>query len=169
MNPASLQGDRVMLDFLRKMGARVNVHGTDIAVSRHQLKGIRADLSDCIDLLPTVAVLAALTEGTTELSGIRQARLKESNRIAAVREGLTRLGIAVNEEENRLKINGGLSDVKTPVVLNSHDDHRIAMAFSVLGAAYGNIVIDGAECVAKTFPTYWDEFKNIGGEVKLNE
>lgn len=169
LNPRSLQGDRAMLDFLRKMGAKVKVVGADVIVSRHQLKGIRADLTDCIDLLPTIAVLAALAEGKTELTGIRQARLKESNRVAAIREGLTRLGISIGEGENTLKITGGLSASSKPVIINSHNDHRIAMAFSILGAASGNIVIDGAECVNKTFPTYWDEFKKIGGEVKLNE
>ena len=169
LNVKSLQGDRVMLDFLRKMGARVIVHGTDVIVSRHNLKGIHANLTDCIDLLPTVAVLAALANGKTELNGIRQARLKESNRVAALREGLLKLGVAVAEDENRLIITGGKFMSKNPVIINSHGDHRIAMAFSILGAVLGNIVIDGAECVSKTFPTYWDEFKKIGGEVKLNE
>jgi 3-phosphoshikimate 1-carboxyvinyltransferase len=159
----------VMLDFLRKMSVSVNIHGTDVTVKHHQLKGIRADLLNCIDLLPTIAVLAALAKGTTELTGIKQARLKESNRVATIKEGLNKLNVAVAEEENRLTINGGLSAPPKPVVINSYNDHRIAMAFSVLGAAYGNIVIDSAECVAKTFPAYWDEFRKVGGEVKLNE
>jgi 3-phosphoshikimate 1-carboxyvinyltransferase len=169
LNSKSLQGDRVMLDFLRKMGAKVKARGSEVTISHHQLKGIRADLSNCIDLLPTIAVLATLAKGTTELTAIRQARLKESNRVVAIREGLNKLGITASEEENRLTIKGGLCAPPKPVVINSYNDHRIAMAFSVLGAAYGNIVIDGAECVAKTFPTYWDEFRKIGGEVKLNE
>jgi 3-phosphoshikimate 1-carboxyvinyltransferase len=169
LNSQSLQGDRVMLDFLRKMSVSVNIHGTDVTVKHHQLKGIRADLLNCIDLLPTIAVLAALAKGTTELTGIKQARLKESNRVATIKEGLNKLNVAVAEEENRLTINGGLSAPPKPVVINSYNDHRIAMAFSVLGAAYGNIVIDSAECVAKTFPAYWDEFRKVGGEVKLNE
>lgn len=168
LNPSSLQGDRALLDFLRKMGAKVKISRTDVTVSRHNLKGIRADLSDCIDLLPTVAALAALAQGKTELTGIRQARLKESNRVAAVREGLSRLGITTSEDENRLIINGGKFTSQNPVIIiNSHSDHRIAMAFSILGAASGNIVIGSAECVSKTFPTYWDELKKIGGEVEL--
>jgi 3-phosphoshikimate 1-carboxyvinyltransferase len=167
LNPSSLQGDRALLDFLRKMGAKIEVSGTDVTVSRHTLKGIRADLSDCIDLLPTVAALAALAQGKTELTGIRQARLKESNRVAAIREGLTKLGIAISEDENRLIINGGKFTSQNPVIIRSHSDHRVAMGFSILGAASGNMVIDGAECVSKTFPTYWDEFKKIGAEVEL--
>jgi 3-phosphoshikimate 1-carboxyvinyltransferase len=169
LNHNSLQGDRAMLDFLRKMGAKVKISGTDVVVSRGNLKGIGADFTDCIDLLPTVAVLAALAKGRTELTGIRQARLKESNRVAAVCKGLVKLGVHVDEDENCLKIIGGLSEMENPAILDSHGDHRIAMAFSILGAALGNIVIDGAECVAKTFPTYWGEFKKIGGEVQLDE
>ena len=117
LNPKSLQGDRAMLDFLRKMGARVKVTGTDVTVGRHNLRGIFPDLSNCIDLLPTVAVLASLAKGKTELDGIRQARLKESNRVAAVREGLSKLGVAVVEAEYWLSVSGGLSIPPNTVVL----------------------------------------------------
>ncbi len=169
LNPKSIQGDRAMLEFLRKMGAKVKTSGTNVTVSRNKLIGINAELPNCIDLLPTLSALAALAQGGTELGGIRQARLKESNRVAAVHEGLTKLGVAVVESEHWLAISHKRVIPENPVVINSHADHRIAMAFSILGAALGNIVIDGAECVAKTFPTYWDEFRKIGGEVKLNE
>jgi 3-phosphoshikimate 1-carboxyvinyltransferase len=190
MNPASLQGDRVILDILRNMGAKVTVTGAQVAVSYDHLKGIHADLSDCIDLLPTVAVLAAVAKGTTDLIGIQRARIKESNRVAAIRECLTKLGVVVVEHENRLVINGNdyfykpteeeleeIDDEKPkeqkpvtegPVVLNSRGDHRIAMAFGVLGAVLGDIIIDSAECVTKSYPTFWDDFKKVGGEVKLD-
>ncbi len=169
LNLTSLQGDRVMIDILRSMGAKVTVTRRSVAVSHNHLRGIHADFSDCIDLLPTVAALAALAEGNTELTGIQRARIKESNRVAAVREALVKLGVAVSEDENRLSITGGVSASKSPVVINSCGDHRIAMAFSVLGAALGNVVIDNAECVTKTFPAFWGEFKKIGGEVKIDE
>jgi 3-phosphoshikimate 1-carboxyvinyltransferase len=141
-----------------------------------------------------VAVLAALAEGTSELNGIKRARIKESNRVSALREGLVKLGVTVIEDENRLTIIGmdafreiaddGYEEtteaapsaadffagvVKGAVVLNSHGDHRIAMAFSILGAALGDIAISDAECVAKTFPMFWDEFQRVGGEVKIDE
>ncbi|MHB8103917.1 MAG: hypothetical protein ACYDG5_00045, partial [Dehalococcoidales bacterium] len=161
---------------------------TNVSVSYNRLKGIHADLSDCIDLLPTMAVLAAVAKGTTELIGIQRARIKESNRVAAIRESLTRLGVIVVEDENRLRIIGKdtftkitLDDVEDAadgppppkrelgtVVLNSRGDHRLAMAFGVLGAALGDIVVDGAECVSKTFPTFWDEFIKVGGDVTLD-
>jgi 3-phosphoshikimate 1-carboxyvinyltransferase len=190
LNMASLQGDRVIVDILREMGANVRVSGSNILVKHAQLKGIHADLSDCIDLLPTVAVLAAVAKGRTELIGIQRARIKESNRVAGVRECLIKLGFTVIEDENRLTIIGkdffrvitedDVEDTdegepseeqyksKGPVVLDSQGDHRIAMAFGVLGAALGDIIIDGAECVTKTFPSFWDELQKVGGQVQIN-
>ncbi len=163
----SLQADRELLRILRGMGAAVANGADAVSVSRGELKGIRADLADAIDLLPTVAVLAALAGGQSELSGIRRARLKESDRVAAVKEGLERLGVAVTEEEDSLTITGAKK--LKPAVINSHDDHRIAMAFGVLGAAAGGITIAGAECVAKTYPGFWEALKSVGGKVKQDE
>jgi 3-phosphoshikimate 1-carboxyvinyltransferase len=147
------------------MGADAVVLPGAIRVKGAELKALRADLSDCIDLLPTVAVLAAVAVGTSEFEGIARARLKESNRVAAVREGLERMGIKVTEEENKMTVTG--SRLKGAVV-DSHDDHRIAMAFSILGALAGNTTIEGAECVNKTFPEFWDILKSIGGRLKID-
>jgi 3-phosphoshikimate 1-carboxyvinyltransferase len=196
LSTSSLQGDRVILDFLRNMGAVVRIAGDSVTVTRGDLRAINADLSDCIDLLPTVAVLAALARGKSEFTGIERARIKESNRVTAVKEGLQRLGITVTEARDRLIITG----VKTPkpveegkaeeeakddkikdeaakaeaarerepVVIDSYDDHRIAMAFGVLGAAIGGVTITGAESVAKTFPTFWDILKGVGVKLEIN-
>jgi 3-phosphoshikimate 1-carboxyvinyltransferase len=191
ISTASLQGDRVILDFLRGMGAVVRMVGNSVTVSRGDLRAIHADLSDCIDLLPTMAALAALAEGRSEFTGIERARIKESNRIAAIREGLDRLGITAFEDKDRLTIIGSkrskpteeeggedktekekvpddAARAKEPVVIDSHADHRIAMAFGVLGAAMGGITIDGAECVAKTFPDFWKIMKSVQAKLEIN-
>jgi 3-phosphoshikimate 1-carboxyvinyltransferase len=154
-----------MLGFLRQMGAEVTVFPNTIKVKGSKLKALRADLSDCIDLLPTMAVLAAVAGGTSEFEGISRARLKESDRVAAVREGLERMGVRVFEEEDRLRITG--SKLKSAAI-DSHNDHRIAMAFSVLGTLAGNTIIKGAECVNKTFPEFWAILRSIGGRLKIN-
>jgi 3-phosphoshikimate 1-carboxyvinyltransferase len=122
-------------------------------------------LSHCIDLLPTLAVLAAVAEGRSRFTGISRARLKESNRVLAVREGLEAMGIAVTEEEDSLDITGS---VPKSAAIDSHDDHRIAMAFSILGAQAGGVTINGARSVAKTYPGFWDTFTALGGKVELN-
>ena len=162
LNPESLQGDKMILDFLRDMGAWVKVNGNSVAVRKSRLSAIRADLSNCIDLLPTMAVLAAVADGVSEFVGIERARIKESNRVSALREGLERMGIKVGEEANKLTVTGSIPEGS---VVDSKGDHRIAMAFSVLGSVVGETVIDGAECVSKTFPRFWNELKSIGGKV----
>ncbi len=165
LNPESLQGDKVILDFLKDMGALVIINNNSVTVRKSRLNGIKADLSNCIDLLPTMAVLAATADGVSEFTGIERARLKESNRVSAVRDGLERMGIKVIEDRNRLTITG--SEPKGSVI-DSRDDHRIAMAFSLLGSVAGDTIIDGAECVTKTYPEFWDTLKSLGGEVKID-
>jgi 3-phosphoshikimate 1-carboxyvinyltransferase len=194
LSTTSLQGDRVIIEMLRNMGARMKVSGSNVLIAHGRLKAISADLSDCIDLLPTMVVLAALAKGTSDLTGIRRARLKESNRVTAMREGLTRLGVEVGEQEDRLTIKGmnvlwkaddegadeTLDEAPTAaeffagatqdsINLRSHDDHRVAMAFAVMGSALGNVAISGAECVAKTYPDFWKDFQKIGGEITIDE
>jgi 3-phosphoshikimate 1-carboxyvinyltransferase len=154
-----------MLNFLRDMGALVEVNENSVVVKKSRLNALHADLSDCIDLLPTMAILAAVADGISELTGIERARIKESNRVAAVKEGLERMGIKVTEEKNRLVVTG--SEPRGSVI-DSQSDHRVAMAFSILGSVVGGTTINDAECVAKTFPQFWDILKSIGGEVKID-
>ncbi len=161
----SLQGDRIMLNLLQQMGANIELKEDSVTAHKSNLKAITADLADCIDLLPTMAVLAALAEGESRFSGISRARIKECDRVMAVKDGLNRMGIEVIEEEDSITISGGSP---SGAAIDSFNDHRIAMAFSVLGAAVGDTVINNAECVSKTYPGYWDVFQNLGGEVKLD-
>jgi 3-phosphoshikimate 1-carboxyvinyltransferase len=166
LNTESLQGDSKMLDILNDMGAAV-IHDKDsITVSRAQMKAVDVDLTDCIDLLPTVAAMAATASGTSRLWGIRRGRIKESDRVAAVAAGLGAMGIEVQQGEDLLSITGS-----TPkgAVIDSRNDHRIAMAFSLLGCIAGDTVITEAECVSKTFPEYWNAVKSIGVKVAFDE
>jgi 3-phosphoshikimate 1-carboxyvinyltransferase len=161
LNPNSLQADRVILDLLQQMGAHIDIGGDSIKVKRSELKALQADLSDCIDLLPTLAVLAASADGMSELRGIKRARIKESDRVAAMATGLSDMGIGVKLEDDRISITGGTFN---PAVINPMGDHRIAMAFSIAGAIAGDITIKDAECVSKTYPRYWEDFNKLGGK-----
>jgi 3-phosphoshikimate 1-carboxyvinyltransferase len=161
----SLQGDRMLVRFLQDMGALVTTGRNSIIVRQSKLKAIKADLADCIDLLPTVAALVAMAEGTSEFTGVERARIKESDRVAAVKEGLERMGIRVTDEGKRLSITGGKLK---GALIDSKGDHRIAMAFSLLGTVAGKTVIERAECVTKTYPEFWDVFKNLGGKVEID-
>ncbi|HXX59169.1 MAG TPA: 3-phosphoshikimate 1-carboxyvinyltransferase, partial [Dehalococcoidales bacterium] len=155
----TMQGDRMLLQFLSEMGAGITVNNNSVIVSQSRLKSIKTDLTDCIDLLPTMAALAATAEGTSIFTGIARARVKESDRVAAVREGLARLGIKTTEDTDTLTVTGGKF---AGAQIDSHNDHRIAMAFSMLGVLSGGMSIDNAECVAKTYPEYWDVLKMLG-------
>jgi 3-phosphoshikimate 1-carboxyvinyltransferase len=196
VSTSSLQGDRVILDLLRNMGVKVRISGKKVTVSKAgpdtDLKAIEAELTDCIDLLPTMAALAALADGTSVLSGISRARIKESNRVTAMREGLQKLGVTVVEDKDKLTITGLATKLPAKddddeeeeegeegaekaaeepaepeiVEIKSYDDHRIAMAFGIIGAVNGGLAIAGAECVAKTYPEFWDVLKSIGGQVQ---
>lgn len=162
----TMQGDRMLIEFLRAMGADV-INGRNTVIARQsRLRAISVDLTDCIDLLPTLTVLAAVAEGTSRFSGIARARLKESDRVAAVREGLARMGISTAEERNVLTVTGGKP---AGAEIDSRNDHRIAMAFSLLGAVVGETVIGQAECVNKTYPEFWEVLSGLGGSVKLDE
>jgi len=105
-----------------------------------------------------------VASGTSKFTGISRARIKESNRVSAVREGLERMGIKITEERDRLTVTG--SEPRASVI-DAKGDHRIAMAFSILGSVASGTIIDGAECASKTFPEFWDVLKSMG--VKLNE
>ena len=161
LNLNSLQ-ETAILNLLSKMGASIIAKKDMITTSRSNLKPIRADLTDSIDLLPTMAVVAALANGQSRFYGIRRARFKESNRVTAIKEGLEKMQIPVTENDDMLIINGGKPVGAT---IDSFGDHRIAMAFSLLGAAVGDTVIEGAECVNKTFPHFWETLESIGAKV----
>ena len=161
----SIQGDKILLYFMREMGAVIEEKRESITVKSSGLRAIKANLEDSIDLLPTMAILAATAIGTSEFVGINRARIKESNRVAAIVDGLSRLGLEVVEERDRLKITG-----KEPhsAIIDSCNDHRIAMAFAILGTKTGGITINKAECVSKTFPGFWGVIKDLGGQITEN-
>jgi 3-phosphoshikimate 1-carboxyvinyltransferase len=165
LNMNSLQGDREIINILSKMGANLSYDSDAVTVKAAPLKAINTDLSDCIDLLPTVSVLATLAVGTSELRGISAARFKESDRVHAIKGELRKTGIKVKEKKDSLVITGGYP---RNALIDPHNDHRIAMAMSILGASRG-IEIDGAECVSKTFPGYWEALKSAGVEIKEDE
>lgn len=162
----SLQGDNRIVPLLKKMGASVRVRPDSVTVTKSPLVGIEADLNDCIDLLPTMAVLAAAASGESKFTGISRARLKESNRIASMKEGLKSMGVDVTESSDTMVIQGRTVN---GAVIDPKNDHRIAMAFSILGTIAGNTTIQNAECVSKTYPEYWDVFQKIGGKVKYEQ
>jgi len=166
LSPVSLQADAAMLAVLRRMGADASVEAASVTVRKSALHAVTFDLSECIDLLPAAAALAARTDGTTTLTGIGRAREKESDRVAAMLDGLRRLGIQAEAGEDEMRVRGGAGH---GAVVSSAGDHRIAMAFCALGAAVGDVTIENAGCVAKTYPGFWRDVELLGVRAQCDE
>lgn len=163
LNVNSIQADAAIVEILRLMGAEILLQDDSIIVEESDLKGISLDVSDCPDLFPVLSVLCAAAEAKSVIRGIRRLRLKESDRVAAVAEGLSRMGVKTVEEENRFHIKGGTIRGGR---IDPHGDHRIAMAFAILGliSEEDTIILDG-DCVSKSFPGFWRTLRSLGAEI----
>ncbi|MBE6507998.1 MAG: 3-phosphoshikimate 1-carboxyvinyltransferase [Methanobrevibacter sp.] len=159
----SKQGDKFILDILQKMGATI-VRGEDYVeiASEGKLTAIDVDLSNAPDLLITVAVLAAMAEGTTNISGVAHARVKETDRIDTTCRELEKLGCKLTEREDGMSITGGV----TSGVVDSHGDHRLAMAFSLIGLKH-DIEITNGEVFDVSFPNFIEAMAELGFELEL--
>ncbi len=166
LSAESLQADVAVLDILKKAGASVNAAGGEVVVTRAKLCPFDYDVSGCIDLLPVACALGAAANGVTTLTGIARARDKESDRVAAMAEGLACLGVEVDAESDRMRVCGG---VLHGGAVSSAGDHRIAMALGILGAVTGDVTVDAAESVTKTYPAFWETLAGLGVEVMLHE
>ena len=149
----SLQGDVAFADVLERMGARVRWDDDAVTVAAgERLQGIDVDMSQISDTVPTLAVLAALAEGPTTIRGVGFIRRKESDRIAGPVTELRRCGIDATETAEGMRIVPGPVG---PAVIETARDHRMAMAFALLGLRAPGIRITDPGCVDKTFPAYW--------------
>lgn len=158
-----LQGDTQFLTVLERMGCQVDETATAITVrGPQQLRGVTVDMTGFSDTFMTVAALAVFADAPSCLSGLRHTRLQESDRVAAIAEGLQRLGIVTQATEDSLTIYPG-----TPVGAEvfAFNDHRIAMSLALIGLKVPGVVIDGAECVAKTCPDYFERMAKVVGAV----
>ncbi|HOP85573.1 MAG TPA: 3-phosphoshikimate 1-carboxyvinyltransferase [Syntrophorhabdaceae bacterium] len=156
LNINSNQADRVIVDVLKMAGASINVEADRVTVTQGELEAIEFNAEDCPDIVPPVVALAAHCKGKTILGGIERLRIKESNRLDALIKEFSKMGINIYIEKERLVIEGG--KVKSAVI-EPHGDHRIAMACAVCGlAGEGQIIIKNPECVAKSYPLF---FQNL--------
>ena len=156
----SKQADTAILDALARADAEVIIEGDSITASQRELQGFEFDATQCPDLFPALAVLAAAAEGETVLYGTSRLTHKESNRAETIAEEFRKIGIAVDiSEENVMRIRGGKIHAAE---VESHNDHRIAMALAVAGLLSDGVMqIHGAECVAKSYPDFFEKLESI--------
>jgi 3-phosphoshikimate 1-carboxyvinyltransferase len=159
------QGDKAVVDYLRAMGAEVEIAEAGVSVRADTLEGCELDLNATPDALPMMAVAACLARGETRLVNVPQARLKETDRIAVMAEELTKMGADIEERPDGLVIRQ--SDLKGTIV-EGHDDHRVVMSLAIAASqASGETTIIGAEAASVTYPGFVDALQSLGGQVEL--
>ena len=164
MNINSLQGDLAIVDLIVRMGGDISIKEGKIKTKKSKTHGIIINASECPDLVPILAVLASLSEGTTKIINASRLRIKECDRLKAMATELTKLGGDVKEKEDGLiiqgveKLNGGIVD--------SWNDHRIAMALSVASIRCRQpVILTNSACVKKSYPKFYKDFEMLGGVI----
>lgn len=156
------QGDRSVLGALALLGSRITRNSDYVKAEADAPQGHRLSMDQIPDLVPPIAAVAALCPGTTRLCGLSRLRIKESDRVETVRAGLAALGASVEVEGDDLLIHG--TETLSGGVVDAANDHRIAMMAAIAATrATGPVTIAGAQCVAKSYPAFFESYKALGG------
>ena len=160
----SKQGDRLFFNLLADMGAEVGWRKGRLAVRGRELRGLKADLSDMPDQVPTLAALAPFAQGETLIYNVEHLRIKESDRLEAMAAELRKLGAEVREGRDSLWIPGLWNASPPPteaVSVDPHGDHRIAMSLALVGLRRPGVSIASPHVVSKSYPDFWRDFSKI--------
>ncbi len=164
----SSQGDKKLVEILKKMGADIKILKTQkriIINGGKKLIGRSIDANSIPDLVPALAVIGTYAEGSTKIYNVPQARLKETDRIKSMSLGLRRMGAKVEEFKDGMLVS---KSILKGSKIKGFDDHRTVMAFTVAGMmAEGITTISNAEAVNKTFPEFYQSMRDIGANIKL--
>ena len=160
MNMNSCQGDRAIVELLRRFGANITVSGSTVRAQRSALHGITIDAGDIPDLVPVLSVVGCYAKGETVIRNAARLRLKESDRLAAMYETLTALGGSAEIGADYLVIHG--SGGLRGGTVQAHNDHRVVMAAAVAAAgASGAVTINGTEAVNKSYPAFFEDWSEL--------
>jgi 3-phosphoshikimate 1-carboxyvinyltransferase len=159
----SRQSDKAILSALDKAGARMSINENSISVSRSDLEAFEFDATESPDLFPPLIVLASYCKGISGIKGAKRLIYKESNRAAALVQEFGKLNIRVEVSDDYMIIEGGKA---AGAKVNSHDDHRIAMALAIAGlGASEKVAIKDSHCIGKSYPGFFDDLRHIGAQV----
>lgn len=160
LSTLSKQADTAICRALERAGAGIIIEGDSITVTKRRLRSFTFDATNSPDLFPALAALAAAAHGQSTIIGTQRLLHKESDRAETIRQEYEKLGIEVDiSEENVMKIRGGEIH---PATVFSHNDHRIAMSLAVSALrCKGNVTIENAECVEKSYPTFFEDLESI--------
>jgi len=163
----SAQGDARFLDILAAMGCQIIRDDVITVVGAESLRGGTFDCNATPDLVPTLAAIAPLADSTMEIINVANLRVKESDRLATVTQELQRLGARVEERTDGLRIEPGWGG--EPATIDTHNDHRIAMAFAIAGLARGGVSIENEQVVSKSYPRFWRTLDEVVAAARLIE
>lgn len=160
MNPRTLQGDIGFLRILENLGCAVSTGDSWVEVVGKTLRSGECsfDMKDMPDMVPTLAVLAAVREGRTVIRNVSHLRVKESNRLEALVSELRKVGVKAKETEDGMVVEGGSPG---GAEIETYNDHRVAMSFAMLGLVVRGIRIRNRECVRKSFSGFWEEMEKL--------
>ena len=165
LSQRSTQGDKAVLDALCQFGARVECAGDCVTVSPATLHGCVLDVDDTPDLAPILSIVAACAQGETRINRCARLRLKESDRLKTTVEMIRSLGGNAEENGDTLVIHGGTLSGGT---VSGAGDHRIVMSAAIAAiAAKRSVTITGAEAIRKSYPTFFEDYQSLGGEVHV--
>ncbi len=158
----SIQGDKECVDIYRRLGAVIEEKNGILKMSPGKLRGISLDASDIPDMVPAFAAAAAVAEGKTVITGAERLRIKESDRLKAVRDCLSRMGADISETPDGLIING--KERLSGGFVEGYNDHRIVMSMAAAAVACENdVVITDMESVRKSYPSFFEDYRKLGG------
>lgn len=160
----SRQADRNFLKILESIGSEIKFEGNDLIIKGDGVKPVNIDMENCPDQVQTMAVLLAFANGKSIITGVRSLRIKETERVLALQNELSKMGIKTESTVDSLTIYGGNPK---GAAIDTYNDHRMAMAFSIAGTEIEGVTINDPEVVTKTFPNFWEKLKSIG--VKIDE
>lgn len=164
---ASTQADKVVMQALMDCGCSLSIQDKQIEIGPAKLKAFHLDATDCPDLFPPLAALAAYCEGTTVIEGVHRLAHKESDRGLTIQQELGKMGIEVVLQDNLMLIKGG--NGLHGAHAHSRHDHRIAMMCAVAGLkATGETIIDEAQAVSKSYPNFYEHIQSLGAVVSFN-
>lgn len=164
----SIQGDAGVVRLLESVGAPLVVSDDSVAISKSETQAFDIDASNTPDLVPVIALLATQAKGVTTIRNADRLRLKESDRIASISQELKRMGALVEESQDGLRIRGQTR--LQGAVIDSHDDHRIAMTCMIAGLiADGTTVVENIECVRKSYPSFISDMQSIGAQITIEK
>lgn len=164
LNEGSPQGDRVVVELLKRAGADIVFSDGRYIAKKSRLSAIDFDAADCPDAVPIMATVLSFAEGVSHISSVDRLRDKESDRLFAVRKMLEGFGVKTEYKDDRLSVFGG---IHKPCIAQSFNDHRMAMSAIVCAlCAEGESAVTGVECIAKSYPDFLKDVANLGANIK---